>query len=176
MYMKNLKEFIKEGLFDGIDGMENTNGLDNATKGFEQLDREKIIDWICEHYRRSIKSTWKPLPLTKSQIKIDLKTDPPTVNYRGSLIVKSHISTLNNDGMFQWGVIKGDFDCSWSQIESLKGSPKEVYGNFKCDNCQLLETLEGAPEKVGGYFECRFCKNLKSIKDAPKEIDGGFFY
>ena len=87
--MKNLKEYIKEGLFDGIDNIENTNGLDNASKGFEQMDKEKIIEWICGHYARSVNYTWKSLPLTKSQIKIDLKTDPPTVNYRGSLVVKT---------------------------------------------------------------------------------------
>ena len=126
MYMKNLNEYIKEGLFDGIDNIENTNGLDNASKGFEQMDKEKLIEWICGHYARSVNYTWKSLPLTKSQIKIDLKTDPPTVNYRGSLIVKTDIPSLNNDGMFQWGVIKGNFNCEYCKsLESLKGAQKK---------------------------------------------------
>ena len=175
MHMKNLKEYIKECLFDDIDNIENTNGLDNATKGFEQLDKEKIIDWICEHYFRSIKNTWKPLPLTKSQIKIDLKTDPPIVNYKGSLGVKHDMPSLTNNGMFQWGVIKGDFKCEYCKsLKSLEYAPKEVEGNFNCNSCLLLESLEGAPKKVGGGFSCNYCKSLKSLKGAPKEVGWNF--
>ena len=174
--MKNLKEFIKEGLFDDIDNIENTNGLDNATKGFEQLDKEKIIDWICEHYFLTTNDFRTIAPLNKSQLKIDFKTDPPTVNHRGSLGVKHDMSSLTNNGMFQWGKVSGEFRCAnLKSLMSLEGAPKEVEGNFDCYNCESLKTLEGAPKKVSGNFDCGGCISLKTLEGAPKKVGEGFY-
>lgn len=62
---------------------------------------------------------------------------------------------------------EGGFDCSYSNLTSLKGAPEEVGGHFNCyDN--NLTTLEGAPEEVGGGFYC-YNNKLTSLEGAPEE-------
>ena len=164
MYMKNLKEYIKEGLFDDIDNMENTNGLDNASKGFEQMDKEKIIEWICDNIKK----------IDKNKLEFDLSTTPITVDYTGNIWFENHITSLTND-LFQWGVIKGDFKCyHCPSLKSLEGSPKEVRGDFYCSNCLSLKSLEGGPKEVGGDFDCHRCNNLTSLKGAPEKVGKDF--
>ena len=99
------------------------------------------------------------------------------------------------DGAFpiKFGHIKGDFNCDFTDLESLEGAPtkvdgsfaceynkltslesapKYVGGNFICDN-NSLKALKGTPEYVGGYFDC--CNNkLTSLEGAPTKIDGYF--
>ena len=69
-------------------------------------------------------------------------------------------------------VVNGNFDCSFNQLTSLEGAPKEVDGSFYCSSNQLT-SLEGAPQEVGGYF---YCSNnqLTNLKGAPKEVGGKF--
>jgi len=59
------------------------------------------------------------------------------------------------------------------KIESLKGGPEYVGGNYVCIDCNL-ESLEGAPEKVGGNFTC-IENNLRTLAGAPREVGGGFY-
>ena len=186
--MKNLKEYVKEGLFD-IDDIEGKNSLEYNTK---QLEKE-IKDWICSHYRlrRS-----KMAEIKRSTLTVNTRTTPPTVNCSSDLY--AHLLTsLNNNGMFQWGKVKGSFECtnctnlesldgapkkvgSWfdcsfcSSLESLEGAPEEVGSFFLCNNCSSLKTLEGAPKVIGEWFDCSNCKSLKSLEGAPKEV-GGYF-
>ena len=72
----------------------------------------------------------------------------------------------------KFGKINGDFNCSYNNLTSLEGCPKEVGGNFYC-HYNNLTSLEGGPEKVGGDFHCAF-NNLSSLEGAPKEIGGNF--
>lgn len=60
-------------------------------------------------------------------------------------------------------------------LESLKGCPKEVGGDFCCFRCSNLKSLEGCPKEVGGYFWCNNCSNLKSLEGCPKEVGKGFW-
>ena len=164
--MKQLNEFVKEGLFDNIDKLDGVKGLDTTVDNL----KNEITDWLMNNYLRTSGAT-----LTKSQIKIDITTTPPTVNYNGGVTASSRLTSLNNNGMFQWGKVKGSFSCSnLSELTSLEGAPKEVWGEFKCDFCRSLKSLEGAPEKVGGSFYCSRCKSLKSLEGCPKAV-GGFF-
>ena len=73
--MKQLKEYIKEGLFDDVDKLEGKNGLASSTK---QLKKD-IGDWICNNYYSSFarRSQYK---LKKRTIEVDMSTVPPTVN------------------------------------------------------------------------------------------------
>jgi hypothetical protein len=186
--MKDLKEYIKEGLFD-IEDIEGKNSLEYNTK---QLEKD-IKDWICSHYRlrRS-----KMSEIKRSSLTVNTRTTPPTVNCSSDLY--AHLLTsLNNNGMFQWGKVKGSFECtnctkleslegapkkvgSWvdcsfcSSLESLEGAPEEVGSFFLCNNCSSLKTLEGAPKIIGEWFDCSNCKSLKSLEGAPKEV-GGYF-
>jgi hypothetical protein len=45
------------------------------------------------------------------------------------------------------------FHCSYNQLTSLEGAPREVPGNFSCRNNQLT-SLRGAPKEVGRNFFC----------------------
>ena len=69
----------------------------------------------------------------------------------------------------QFGIVKGDFDCSYNNLKSLEGSPKTVGGNFNCWG-NNLESLDGCPKTVWGYFDCSN-NNLESLKYLP-EIKG----
>lgn len=124
----------------------------------------------------------------------------------GKLVVSSNrairceknVTSLNNNGAFEWGNIEDIFDCSdCTSLTSLTGAPKEVKGIFDCSGCTSLTSLEGAPkavrdifdcsgctkltsltgapEKVGGYFDCSSCTSLTSFTGAPKEVGGDFF-
>jgi hypothetical protein len=163
--MKDLKEYIKEGLFDDIDKIEGKNSLASNVK---QLKKE-IVDWISNNYYISYarKSQHK---LKKRTIKVDMTTVPPTVNYNYDLYASNNLTSLNNNGMFQWGKVEGNFGCSFcDSLTSLKGSPKEVGGEFNCNGSRSLKSLEGSPEKVK-YFNCSQCAGLKSLEGASKEV------
>ena len=177
--MKNLKEYIKEGLFDDLDKIEKVGGMESNA---EQLKKE-IIDWIIKNNKERI---------YKNKIKIDTTTTPWTVDYEDNIQLQQSITSLNNDGMFQWGRMGGSFSCiNCQSLTSLKGAPKEVERNFECSWCQSLTSLEGAPKEVGwGFdcvgcislkslegspekswsFNCKFCDNLESLKGGPKEV------
>ena len=73
---------------------------------------------------------------------------------------------------FKFGTVKGSFDCSYNNLTSLEGAPKEVGGFFNC-NKNNLTSLEGAPKEVGGSFYCSDNK-LASLKWAPEKIGGSF--
>lgn len=68
--------------------------------------------------------------------------------------------------------VEGNFDCRDNDLTSLEGAPEEVTGSFYC-NGNKLTSFEGAPEKVEGNFDCRF-NRITSLKGAPKEVGGGF--
>ncbi len=62
--------------------------------------------------------------------------------------------------------VDGGFDVSWNKkLKSLKGAPKQVLGDFKCDCCALT-SLEGISDHIG--FELlayeNNIKNLKGLK------------
>ena len=72
-----------------------------------------------------------------------------------------------------FGVIKGNFDCSALNLISLKGAPQKVGGDFICsyDN---LTSLKGAPQEVGGIFSCSY-NQLTSLEGAPREVGKNFY-
>ena len=187
--MKDLKEYIKEGLFDDLDKIEKVGGMESNVK---QLKKE-IIDWICTHYcvDRDVPSK----PIKKRSLIVNMETTPPTVDYKDSgLMLKKAESSLCNNGMFQWGELDWldcsstlitslegapkktrTLDCSWCpELTSLKGAPKEVIKDFNCGHCSSLESLKGAPKKVGGNFDCGCCKSLKSLKGGPEVVSGDY--
>ena len=54
---------------------------------------------------------------------------------------------------FQFGKVKGGFNCSYNRLKLLKGCPEIVNGHFWCDNNKLT-SLKGCPEEIKGYFFC----------------------
>lgn len=160
--MKDLKEYIKEGLFDDVDKLEGKKGLANNIK----VLKNEIINWIINNTAERV---------YKNKLSVDMTTIPPTVDYNGTIEFNTNITSLNNDGMFQWGEVEGKFYCCYcDSLKTLEGGPKKVGMDFRCSYCNLLTTLKGAPEEVGGSVYCSYCNSLKTIEDAPKKVGGGF--
>ena len=97
------------------------------------------------------------------------------VDVKGGMGVANKNIELLTNGLFDFGVISGDFICHDCQsLASLTGAPKEVGGRFSCNWCASLKSLEGAPKEVGGNFECGYCDLLTSLEGAPKKVGGEF--
>lgn len=62
----------------------------------------------------------------------------------------------------QFGKVTGDFDISYLDLVTLKGSPTHVDGYFDC-GVNSLKSLKHGPKYVGGYYSCtnNRLKNLK---------------
>ena len=56
-----------------------------------------------------------------------------------------------------------------TSLKNLKGAPTEISRTFNCSGCTGLETLEGAPQKVGSFL-CHDCNGLTSLKGAPQKV------
>ena len=128
-------------------------------------------------------------------------------NCNEEAIVNSEISIVDIDGnkinktwykgpitlKVKFNKAKYAFDCSAIGLTSLEGCPKEVGGQFTCEdnelvsleggpktagsyNCEFnkLTSLKGAPEKVKYDFNCSNNKTLESLEGCPKEVGGTF--
>jgi hypothetical protein len=91
------------------------------------------------------------------------------VNVNGNAIIIKQITKIP----IKFGIVTRYFDCSYNQLTSLEGGPKEVGGHFSCSFNQLT-SLEGAPNKVGGSFYCTG-NQLTSLKGIPEKIRGKFY-
>ena len=69
--------------------------------------------------------------------------------------------------------VQGSFNCSFNNLTSLKHGPKEVKGDFYCSNNKLT-SLKGCPEIVKGDFICSG-NNLTSLEHGPKIVQGDFY-
>jgi hypothetical protein len=72
----------------------------------------------------------------------------------------------------RFGKVSGYFWCSYNNLTSLVGAPREVGLVFWCNN-NSLTSLEGAPLEVDGHFECEN-NPLKTLAGAPQKIRGSF--
>ena len=152
--MKNLKEYIVEGIFD-----TDENTIDKSIK-----DQIKCF----------LKENFKGASLCKISDKPN-KDGKYEVSSSKNIMVKNFKITSLTNGLFIWTTVGGEFNCDYCPLlTSLEGAPKEVGGNFYCNSCKLLTSLKGVPEKVGRNFSCDFCKSLTSLKGAPKEVGGSF--
>ena len=79
---------------------------------------------------------------------------------------------LKNFKGVAFGHVKGNFNCYYNQLTSLKGAPETVDGYFHCANNQLT-SLEGAPQTVKGDFYC-YSNQLTSLEGAPQTVGGDF--
>ena len=69
--------------------------------------------------------------------------------------------------------VGGSFNCSSNQLTTLKGAPQRVGIDFDCSGNQLT-TLKGAPQEVGRNFDCSF-NNLTTLEGAPQKVGGKFY-
>ena len=171
--MKNLNEYIKEGLFDNIDKLEGKNGLESNSK---QLKKE-ITDWICSNYYAQ-PGEYKSHFVKKRDLQINMETTPPTVNYipKNSLDVNLFIGkdvvSICNNGMFQWGGISGNFivnGCKTGKLEDISGLPKDFNKCIRLWGTKL-KSLEDIPEHTNS-ISISHSNNLKNLKGLPKEME-----
>ena len=69
--------------------------------------------------------------------------------------------------------VYGNFDVTDNNLTSLKGSPRKIYGNFNCYNNKLT-SLEDGPDIVTGNYDIGADNNLTSLKGSPMSIGADF--
>lgn len=160
--MKTLKEYLTEDLFDDSENL-----------------KQEILDWILEHYASNFSDN-KSSILNPNLMKIDMTTNPPTVNYKSRqkvsiLRIKDNTNNINNNGMFQWGDVNVNSIVLPDTIEDLNGLPKVFSGSIHWNGMSapgkiVIKSLQGCPEEIGGSFDCHKCENLTSLEGAPKKV------
>lgn len=68
--------------------------------------------------------------------------------------------------------VNGDFDCSYNNLTSLQNSPNLILGNFNCIKNKLI-SLEGCPSITNGHFFCNY-NEINTLLGSPKTIHGNF--
>jgi hypothetical protein len=99
-----------------------------------------------------------------------------TINSDGSIDVHDDVNLFNKKLVklpLNFNKVNGIFNCSWNELTSLEGSPKEVDGGFYCHENKLT-SFEHCPEKINGNFSCSD-NSLTSFEYCPKEIYGNFY-
>ena len=152
--MRDLKEYIIEGIFD--------------------TDEDTIDKSIKDQIKQFLKDNFKGYSSCKISRKPNTDGKYEVSSTENILVVNKKITSLTN-GLFIWTNVSREFNC-WGckSLTSLEGAPKKIGGDFSCYNCASLISLEGAPEEVGGNFNCYNCTSLKSLKGSPKKIGGDF--
>jgi hypothetical protein len=119
----------------------------------------------------------KYLKATKTNLKkYNLDFSKVVINSDGSIDYDGNVYLEEKDLKkipFKFNKVDGDFSCSYNQLTSLEGSPKEVSGDFLCI-ANKLTSLEGAPVEVGGGFWC-YDNELTSYDGKPEYIEGEFY-
>ena len=162
---------------DDTEFIYNTGTLNYNIWDFENfndsVDDEDLLDIVPNLYD-IIEKAYDNWEKNKPQLIYNPKTN--RYDFEGDLprdILRKYIKS-NRDGFtINFGVIKGDFDCSGFDLYSLKGSPQRVGGSFYC--ClNRLSSLEGATQRVGGTFNC-YHNRLTSLEGAPQTITENFY-
>ena len=79
-----------------------------------------------------------------------------TINPDGSIDVDGDVSLANGRLTklpLKFNKVSGNFYCSWEDLITLEGSPKEVGGDFFC-SYNKLKTLKHSPSIISGLFYC----------------------
>jgi len=76
----------------------------------------------------------------------------------------------NGKFIIKFGHIKGNFDCSNNELNTLQNGPNSVSQNFYCYANQLT-SLQYAPSNVGANFVCNNNLNKFTEQDVRKTCD-----
>ncbi len=83
-----------------------------------------------------------------------------TINPDGSIDVNGDVSIATGrleKLPLKFNKVSGDFYCSWRNLTTLEGCPKEVGDDFYC-SYNKLKTLEHSQLIIGGHFYCTYFK------------------
>ena len=141
--MKSLKDYINESVWDIEDNVEDDN---------KEFILNEVKQFIKDNYL-SVDLKFLAFVFDEDKEKFIVSYNKPSSGIKLSRRAKSIVNDL-----FEWGTVKGWFDCySCPELKSLKGVPGYVRGYFNCSVCPKLESLQGAPEIVNGHFNCSGC-------------------
>lgn len=149
---------------------------------------KNLKEFIEEPNVATIKNWLDSMDIKNYTINKDL-----TINVNDSVKL-SHKSLTEFPDYIQFNHIRGDFNCGYNSLTSLRGCPKIIEGSFWCQMNQLtslefgpsevrglkydcsynkLTTLKGSPRVIRGIFNCSYNKLTKY--DGPEEIEGDFY-
>jgi len=129
---------------------------------FQNLVVGKVMK-LLEINQPNIEQILAELDITNYEI------TPEGVNVNGDVELPDDYTKIP----IQFNYVSGDFDCSYTNITSLKGAPRYVGGNFHCFMSKQFTSLQYAPREVGGTFNCSNTI-ITSLKGAPREVGGSF--
>lgn len=146
----------------------NNEGLifyDNLNRFFCFNDKnyDKVIDIISDERKEMIKDFLYRNKITNYKINKDYTVD-----------VLQHVKIIEKLKQLpiEFDFILGDFDISDCGLETLKGCPERVNGDFMCVDNKLKDLTYG-PEIVGGVYNVSRC-GLKTLKGAPRRVGDDF--
>ena len=119
---------LYESLFDIDDNIDN---VDKSIK-------DQINQFLNDNFTNASKCKISEKPNKDGKFEVSSNSDVRVKN--------KQITSLTN-GSFIWTNIKGDFICS---------------------NCKSLTSLEGAPKEVGGDFYCQQYRDCFTPEDVKK--------
>lgn len=143
--MKSLKNYIRNYVIESIWDIDN-----NIEDNNEEFAIRNFIDTNYEY---------------ADELKIFTKSGVYYVDCHDDVIVRNKKLTSLTGGLFKWGYVGGDFDCSNCLIETLEGAPEEVDRGIDCSDCEKLTSLKGAPKSVQ-TFDCSGT-SIKTLAYAP---------
>ena len=149
----------------GFGSTGSNNKLDITIKRDDKELVESINKFQVKNLKQEIKFWLDSMEIEDYTINEDLTVDVDgDVDLDNRNLIKIPI---------QFGIVKGNFDCSENQLKSLKGSPKECE-IFDC-SFNNLESLKGCPKIVKGDFLC-IDNNLRSLNKHPEKCDEFYCY
>lgn len=132
-----------------------------------EIKRREIISFIQDNY---ILGRCKNTDI----LNIDFTEPLPIVNSLDPTILDISFigqgESLTGE-LFRWGHINGSFTCTYRNITTLEGAPKEVGRDFDCSRCKKLKSLEYSPKKIGGRFDISLCIKLNTIQSDTEEAN-----
>ena len=146
--MRNIKEYLNEGLIKRHAGADI---------------KDKIRDWV-DKYCKIRYEYWNKDGVV---INDDLTIDITNCEY---ITVTDQWKEKKLPDYIQFGYVNGDFFITCDHLETLRGCPREVEGNFSCSFCGKLKNLEGAPKQVRLNFNCNYCTSLENFVGGPEEV------
>ena len=94
-----------------------------------ERDRKTVVEeWIKDNYEFAGKL------IIPDDFVVDCNSSVAVIN--------KSIDSLTN-GLFSWGDVRGDFDCTGcNNLKSLKGAPEKLKGKLTCLSCKNLEITD----------------------------------
>ena len=121
--MKNLEDCAVGSIWNIEDNVESNNK-----------------EFILNEVKRFIKDNYTNVDLKRLTFVFNKKKEKYIVNLKSSVAgarLNTDSKSISND-LFEWGTVKGWFDCSHCPITTLQGAPRTVGGPFVCNNCKNL--------------------------------------